>query len=152
MRRLLIGCLWLSGLCTPGFSQFVYPLNVNVPFGFRVGDAQLEPGEYLVSNGSSIPRAIVVFQSKVRTGSIFLGNRPAAIHIAMSAPSNRETEPSPRVVFNKYGEDRYFVAEIWGAEGGCLLPKSRQERELITSRLVAGRTPERVTIAARISR
>jgi hypothetical protein len=53
-----------------------------------------------------------------------------------------------RLVFNKYG-DRHFLAEVWYPNFTRTLMKSRSERALVTSKLVAS-GPERVIVLARV--
>lgn len=52
-----------------------------------------------------------------------------------------------RLVFNKYG-DRHFLAEVWYPNYTRTLMKSKSERALVTSKLVAARQ-ERVIVLAR---
>jgi hypothetical protein len=145
MRQLIIGCLWLA---TPLFAQqLAGSLEFDVPFAFYVGDSSLPAGQYSISIPS---QGIVLVQSTDATGSFLKRECPSAIRIVMMAPASREPDQPNRIVFKKYGEDRYFASEIWSRENGMLLPKSRKERELITSKLVASNMPETITITARV--
>ena len=52
------------------------------------------------------------------------------------------------MVFNKYG-DRYFLAEVAYPTMTRTIAKSRSEKELVTSKLIAA-MKERVVILARV--
>jgi hypothetical protein len=78
---------------------------------------------------------------------------PGANTLVINELINLSREPFPsKLIFNKYGQDRYFLAEVQWDYALAEVKKSRRERELITSKVIASRTPERITIAAALVR
>jgi hypothetical protein len=149
MRNLIVGLLCLAGLSSSAFAQFMTGLVVDVPFAFNVGDAQLPAGEYRISRVTDVGH-VIGFRPAAVAGFTLRTILPGANSIvAINSTYVGRTPVPSRVVFNKYGEDRYFVASVWHPGGSVQLPKSRKERELITSRITASVAPQVVTIAAR---
>jgi hypothetical protein len=152
MRNLMVGFLVLAGLSTPAFAQLTHETRVNVPFAFHVGDTQLPAGEYSINRLTDTGQ-VIGFRSLDFTGWSLWSKVPAANILVTNKSvykNGMQTGLPSKVVFNKYGQDRYFVAEVWQPTGAVELNKSRRERELITSKIVASITPEIVTIAARL--
>jgi hypothetical protein len=121
MKRNLTGILSLvalSLLFTAGAYAQSYA-KANVPFDFKVGNAQLPAGTYEIKVDDASAGAILV-QSDEGNGS------------AMSL-ARRET-PRPtnaKLVFHRVG-NQYFLAEIWrnSQTEGMICPTSKQEKEL----------------------
>jgi hypothetical protein len=120
MKRNLIGTLSLVVMslllsATGAFAQSA--VTANVPFAFKVGQAQLPAGTYKITTA---------FQSLLVKG---IGNtmKSAYSHAQWDSPRNQ----SPRLVFHHVG-NQYFLAEICrGAGNGALtIPASRLEKEL----------------------
>ena len=150
MRNLIVGLLCMAGMSSPAFGQLMTDLIVDVPFAFNVGDAQLPAGEYRISRQADVAH-IIAFRSATVTG-FTLRHRLAGANslvVINSTYADRRTPVTSQVVFNKYGQDRYFVAAVWHPGGTVQLPKSRKEREVITSTITASIPPQVVTIAAR---
>ena len=109
-------------------------IKANVPFSFTVGKTVLAPGTYNVSNnnGSLMIRGF-------GSGAFTLGQR-----------TESATSTSPKLVFNRYG-DEYILREVWmGSGSGHLLPQTKRERELSGGRrgpATASASFERVEIA-----
>jgi hypothetical protein len=106
----------------------------NVPFSFTVGKTVLAPGAYTVSNNNT-----TLMIRGFGSGVLTLGQRTE------SAKST-----SPKLVFNRYG-DEYILREVWmGSATGHLLPQTKRERELSGGRrgpATASASFERVEIA-----
>jgi hypothetical protein len=145
MKGLIVASFLLVGLMNPAFGQqaFTITLEADAPFAFQVAGTYMPAGEYRVAQLST--GITVLALRSIEPGLA------AAMHMFPTINKARSTE-GPRLVFNKYGEDRYFLSEVWWGTGGTVLPKSQQEREVITTRVIASGAPERVTLAARIVR
>ena len=114
------------------------PITADVPFAFEMANKTLAAGSYELYNaGSGAPLTVRNFASN-----------DAAIVMTNTENYSHTAERTVRLVFNKYG-DRHFLAEIWYPELGRKVMKSRNEKALVTSKLIAA-TPERVVILARL--
>ncbi len=115
-------------------------MTAEIPFVFEMSGTSLPAGEYNVtfSNGGSY---IVVKE---------VDSKSAALAIAISLYPKDMSAENVKLVFNRYN-DRYFLSQIWHPALVRELPKSKQERELVTSRVIAA-NPIRVVIAARVVR
>jgi hypothetical protein len=136
---------WLCALilaAVPAFGQRPV-LTVEIPFAFEAAGGKVMPaGNYEVQQLSTLfaqirntvePRHGVMMQAAPWT-----------------VPSGEENQP--RLVFNKYG-DRHFLSQVWHPLTYYQLTKSRQERELVTSYLLAKSPgPETVVLVARFVR
>jgi hypothetical protein len=92
-------------------------LKVNVPFDFVVADQQLPSGEYQIEQE---PDA-----RWVRISSTSGDERV----LAQWVPAVAATEDGGKLVFHKYGGQR-FLKMIRGADGsGAYLPETRTERD-----------------------
>jgi hypothetical protein len=108
-------------------------IKANVPFSFTVGKTVLAPGAYAVSNNNT-SLMIRGFGS----GAFILGQRTESAN-----------STSPKLVFNRYG-DEYILREVWMGSTGHLLPQTKRERELSGGRsgaATASASFERVEIA-----
>lgn len=132
MKRNLIAVLSLVVMsvilnATSAYAQS--QLRANVPFAFKMGNAQLPAGSYQITT----VEATITLRTE-HTG-------------AMSrATSTYPNSGTPRLVFNHVGSE-YFLSQIWGAgDSGMALPASKLEKELriATRRSNRGET---VTIA-----
>jgi hypothetical protein len=111
---------------TPIFGQGTRAAMVaDVPFDFIVRNATFPDGEYnvclrILSSGQ------VLFLKGEGHSVLALARHADNIN---NGPSNEA-----KLVFNRYGEDRYFLSEIWmpGVEPQQL-PKCSSEREQVTS-------------------
>ena len=134
MKRNLIGTLSvvaLSLMLTAGaYGQTA--AKANVPFGFKVGSAQLPAGTYMVT--SENPLTITIRNAETRKAVLSLARR--------EAPGMG----SPRLVFDHIGS-QYFLVQVWGAVGssGLTLPISEQEKEM---QIASGRSAAEEVIVA----
>jgi len=117
-------------------------VKAEVPFAFNVGGHEMLAGDYVVA--SPIGGAIEVKSDDRSDG---------AFHV-WHAVSVAEASETGRLVFNKYPNGKCFLSQIWaaGETTGKQLPKSRQEREMVSSTLRAGMTPIKVIVFAQIVR
>ena len=108
-------------------------IRANVPFSFTVGKTVLAPGSYSVSNNNT-----TLMIRGFGSGAFTLGQR-----------TESATSTSPKLVFNRYG-DEYILREVWMGSYGHLLPQTKRERELSGGRrgpATATASFERVEIA-----
>ena len=115
-RALSLVVLSLFLNATGAYAQSV--AKVNVPFAFKVGEAQLPGGCYTIT--SFLYEQNMIMIRNCETG--------AAV-VSLAAPEYpRDT--SSRVVFQRLG-DQYFLAEIWGDASslGMTIPASKLARE-----------------------
>jgi hypothetical protein len=151
MKPLVFGCLLVSGFATPGIAQPSPKLMVDIPFSYQLGNAKLPPGEFIVSRVRS-SRELIHFVQKNCPGGFWYKNCAAAFRLIRNESRPYNNQQTPRIVFNKYGQDRYFVSEIWDISDGVILNKSTEERELITTKVITATRPEKVVIVAELAR
>ena len=107
--------------------------TAKVPFAFTVGNKTLPRDVYRISR---LPGHMDVVQiSGARNGAI-----------VMSQPEGPDrTDPSPRLVFHRYG-DSYFLREIRMPDNlGLALPATRLERDA-AERMASNAAPEVVVV------
>jgi hypothetical protein len=120
MKRNLIGTLSLVVMslllnATAAFAQSV--VTANVPFAFKVGQAQLPAGSYKITTG---------YQSLIVSGT---GNTMKSAYSQAQWDSPRNA--TPRLVVRHVG-NQYFLAEICRGAGNAAMtiPASKLEKEL----------------------
>jgi hypothetical protein len=122
-------------------AQLTYVVVADIPFGFYAGNVAMPAGEYR-------------FQL---TGSqLALGRKTEGIstfNITHNG-SRVKAHAAPMVVFTRYSEDRVFLAKIVDPrlQNTQELVKSKRERELVSSRIVAQNQPETIVLMAKIVR
>lgn len=140
MKRLIAACAMAVGVATASYAQTSLPLVADIPFAFYVGDAQMSAGEYRVEklSGHWMIKVVSVDGSE------------AAMRLVFGSDA-KETPKTHALIFRKYGEDRYFLGEIRheGERVGTEVPRSKKEREAVTSTLVSSTRPTTVMILAR---
>jgi hypothetical protein len=113
-------------------------MTAHIPFDFNVGNLALAQGDYQVARAG--PMGVIQVRSE---------DWKAGAFSTTYVQTNLAADAVPTLVFRKYG-DRHFLGEIWIPKIGMKLgvPKSKQERELVTSTFRAGLRPETVIILA----
>lgn len=139
MKKLIAAIVFVAGALTVTHAQDIKQVRGKVPFAFYVGNTQVSAGEYDFTRAAS--HVILVRDTDWKDGVMmptFAGTKP-------------EIQEKPILVFRKYGEDRYFLGEIWhaGSRDGVILPKSKREKEAVSSLLITSAKPETVIILAR---
>ena len=117
MKRNLIGILTLVVMTvlissTSAYSQAY--AKADVPFAFKVGNAQLPAGTYDVKIGTS-------------GGTIMVQNDETSSAAMAIARHEYPRDTDAKLVFHRVG-NQYFLAEIWRGPGidGMIVPTSRQ--------------------------
>ena len=107
--------------------------TTNVPFAFTVGNKALPRDVYRISR---LPGHMDVVQIRGLRGGV----------IVMSQPEGPDRQdPSPRLVFHRYG-DSYFLREIrMPGNAGLALPATRLERDA-AEKVASNAAPEVVVI------
>jgi hypothetical protein len=108
-----------------------------IPFAFEVANQVMPMGEYDFAGGHWAALTI---------RDVAEGNAIAVLGYA--GKEGTGDAQVARLVFHKYG-DRYFLAEVAFPEMTRTIAKSRSEKELVTSKLIAA-MKERVVILARV--
>lgn len=116
-------------------------LRADIPFAFEMRGQSMPAGDYGVEFSSD--RNYIMVKSKENA-------REGAIGLTFAVYQTRSMGVVPKLVFNKYG-DRYFLSQVWHPNLVRELPKTKQERELVTSRVIA-QNPVRVVVVARMVR
>lgn len=133
-------CGLAAGSAMAVHAQNGLPLKADIPFGFSVGDTLLPPGEYDVRK---IDQTDFLF---IRQAD---GQHPV-LRLVLPAGGG-ERAARNELVFRRYGDNRYFLGEV--RQAGQLrtawLPKSKTEKEAVTSTLVTSVKPAEVVILAR---
>jgi len=93
------------------------PFLINVPFAFSVGTQMFPAGEYRVQ--------------EIRQGTLYIRgvDSTASAFVISSSTSKAERPSLSKLVFRRYGSDRYFLAQAWfdGSRRGDQLPTSNME-------------------------
>jgi hypothetical protein len=116
--------------------------RATIPFPFHVGEAELSAGDYDIIIGQPYVGA-VTFRS-CTTGRVLF--TPPFFFDRQQNPSS----PEAKLVFNRYGEDQYFLSQIWDPLHPNSMKLAQSQSEIVTSKIVAGLLPDKVTIALRI--
>ena len=141
MRILNLAITSLMSVMLAGAQSGFPALRADIPFTFEMRGLLLQAGEYKVD--FSQDRAYILIQSGEK-------RIETCISLTFAVIPSSKSDSEPKLVFNKYG-DRYFLSQVWHPMVVRELPKSQQERELVTSRVVA-QNPVRVVVAARLAR
>jgi hypothetical protein len=139
MKRNLIGTLSLvalSLLLTAAGAAAQSAVQANIPFGFRVGTAQLPAGTYRIKAAG---QSLIMASNGETMKSVYSGAQP-------EGPSRT----SAKLVFHHLG-NQYFLAEVWGDAGdqGMTLPASKLERELQIAQGPANHEEDVVLLSAK---
>jgi hypothetical protein len=97
-------------------------LRVNIPFDFTVANKKLPAGEYLIQRAQQTTGdTMIQISSRDARSNIFR----ATIPVTIEAPMEKGT-----LLFHRYGENEYFLFQIWPAAAttGRSLIRSRSER------------------------
>jgi hypothetical protein len=105
----------------------ILPMSFHAPFAFYVGNTQFAAGDYTVTMDSRVG------VTNVR------GTGGAAVVWAVPDSRPGAIQGHPSLTFNKYGEDKYFLAKFDDGRGlsEVTIPKSKTEREIVSARVVA---------------
>jgi hypothetical protein len=119
-------------------AQIPNALKGEIPFAFYVGDKQMPAGTYTLT---MVNPAVVVVRTLDWKDGVMVLTHPS---------SAQKPEEGAKLLFTKYSEDRIFLKEILPSGGliGVGIPKSRRERETVTSTVVSGVKPSTLTILA----
>jgi hypothetical protein len=145
MKNQLIRCTAIVGLflimaVVSVQAQTPTRVEVQVPFDFSAGKAQLKAGTYIV---------------KQRAGNVLaISSADGKTNALISAPltiGSRDAKAGERLVFNQYN-DQYFLSQVWisADTGRQLFTTSAEVRAAREFRLVRKHAqPRRVEIAAK---
>lgn len=141
MAKFLICLVCLMMMTIPVAAQFPLALVADVPFGFYAGDKWMPPGEYRFEFANN----------RIMLG--MNGKAPEAVLFGYNG-SRVSGDAKPVVVFNRYSEARIFLSNLvhpW-LSSTLTVPKTKRERESVSSRVVAQVQPDTVTLVARVVR
>ena len=116
--QLFLAAAMLVCFCVPAFAQF-NDLKINLPFQFKIGDNQFEPGAYSFSQETRNDRMLV----QGKKGRNLIPTSPLV-------PENPSDKAHTTLVFHKSGE-KYFLNQLWTKHLGFQMPLSAEEKELI---------------------
>ena len=115
-------------------------VEVNVPFDFSAGSANLKAGAYSVRRAGA--NGLLIRSADGKTAALV--NAPLTI-------GSRDSKSGERLVFNRYGE-QYFLSQVWLTvdTGRQLFTSNSEAKTAREYRLGKGVVkPQRVEIAAR---
>ena len=123
-------------------AQSSCPVSATIPFDFYVADELLPAGEYATC---TIARRTVIVRAEDSPW------RAAAAMFFITSKAKISDTVTSKLIFNKYSDQRIFLSQIWreGANDGVSLPKSRRERDSVTSQLITGNRPTILTVLAK---
>jgi hypothetical protein len=140
MKILRVAILTLLAVAMASAQTAAPALSAEIPFAFEMAGVTLPAGEYSVT--FSTERTWIMVRD--------LDSNDSALAVAFSVYPKDMSADNAKLIFNRYN-DRYFLSQVWHPNVMRELPKSKQERELVTSRLLA-KNPVRVVIAAKLVR
>jgi len=106
-------------------------LLAHVPFAFEVADVHMPPGDYTIREGDSQDLGLLEIRSS--------DSRHAAFVFAEDDGVRRHVESHPRLVFDRYGDQRFLrVVRLENGEGERL---SASRDEFAAARAAAGLRP-----------
>ena len=116
IRNLSVALLAAASMYAQGSQK----LNVQIPFGFHVGNSMLPSGEYTVDTDAA-PGVVRLRSHDSKSSAMIISN----------AVETLATPTKGKLVFTRYG-DEYFLSQIWkpGDNTGRELRKSRREMEV----------------------
>jgi hypothetical protein len=117
----VVVALLLSAVATSTCYAQQAELAVKIPFAFQAGNHTMPAGEYLVVKSLTVGSGTVQRLRQVD------GN--AVMTVFTLSVDSRNGDPSPRLVFHRYGET-YFLAQIWTGLQGRQLFRSNREKEI----------------------
>src|SRR5579863_4097870 len=122
MQRLILAAGLFAAIAGPGLRAQATAWRATIPFDFRVGNAHLPAGKYVIHESGT---ALMVKEESGRQGAAAI-----ALTNAASRPGH---QPSAELGFHRYG-DTYFLASVWTADSpnGRSLLTTRPEKELAT--------------------
>ncbi len=102
-------------------NAFDFKVRANIPFDFVVGNETLPSGTYTVEIAANNYGVLAIRGTDNRTSAFVLANTVSDKDIQ---------DNSPKLIFNRYG-DQYFLSQVWsGARlDGLTISKSPRERE-----------------------
>jgi len=119
----------------------ILPMSFHAPFAFYVGNTKFEAGDYTVEMD---PRLNI---TRVR------GTGGTAMVWTVLESHSRAIHSPASLTFNKYGEDKYFLARFDDGRGlsEVTIPQSKTEREIVSARVVAsGGGPGKIRVLASV--
>lgn len=137
-------CLSFAGFalifCTANTWAQSTILKGDIPFAFHVGGQHFTPGTYEIRTGTPFPNAFtlrLLEQNDHQIVRLFFEDR-------LQSPA----APQSQLIFNRYGQDEYFLSQVWSSlhPNTMMLPHSKHE--VVTSTLVTATAPEKVVIRA----
>jgi hypothetical protein len=139
-------CLPLAAMAmvlsvTSASAQF---LRVEIPFPFHVGETQLKAGSYEIAVRQPFGACVTVRS----TGAT---NKAAIAFFSKGNQPDPSAHPQAKLVFNRYSESQYFLSQIWDPRDSTSMGLRKSKHELVTSKFVAARAPEKVVIVATAS-
>ena len=114
-------------------------LTGDIPFPFHIGDKHFAAGNYDVRIGEPFKGMVALVSPTGEDG--------AYARVVYDKLQNGNAFQS-KLVFNKYGEDEYFLSQVWHPFYASSMKLMQSHHELVTSRLVTGIQPEKVVIWA----
>ena len=125
-------------LTVTSLAGLITKVTANVPFDFMVGGKTLPAGSYTLTPGTT--KNTLVIRSGDNHGAIG----------ALTMEAIDKNKGKARLVFRRYGNQRFLAQVFDGYSGGQELPKSKAEREAAKPDHLAMKNaaPEIVTIGA----
>lgn len=139
MRNTL--CILAVLLAVAGMATAQDVLKVDVPFSFHAADQLMPAGVYYVVRANDSERSSWMLRPADPGPGVFLATYRA---------SRKGTNEDPRLIFNKYTEDRIFLNQIvlTGDPVALEVWKTKKEREVVVSTLRAGLQPQKLFVLA----
>jgi hypothetical protein len=112
--------LLLSAVATSTCYAQQAELAVKIPFAFQAGNHTMPAGEYRVKSLNDVTGTVQ---------RLCQVDGDAVMTVLTISVETRNGNPSPQLVFHRYGET-YFLAQIWTGFQGRQLSRSNREKEI----------------------
>ena len=136
----LLALAALTG-CLTATCAWAQDWRFDIPFAFHVGEARLSAGTYTVHTYQQSMN-LVKFVSRISA------KEQAA---AMVFYDKGGFPKAAKLVFTRYGNQEYFLSEIWDPGYSRAAKAVKSKQELVTSKLVARLVPEKIEVRATAS-
>ena len=105
---------------SPLKAQLTSNVEANIPFAFRVGDATMPAGKYIVSP---------LDEGQIEVSAV--SGKPSAVYIVETTSADQPAGKT-ELIFHRYGNQEFLSQLVLeGEQEGLALPASKAEKELM---------------------
>jgi hypothetical protein len=120
MKRLILAAGLFAATLGASLHAQTMDMKANIPFDFRIGNAEFPSGEYSVRHSGGVLSVMQV-----------TGDHKVGKFLTVGTDRPATSTPAASLQFVRYG-DAYFLSKVWTPESSVAqsLPKTSREKEL----------------------